>query len=143
MAVIKKKVLKAKPKPKKKPVATVKKKPVKKIIAKKTAPKKIVVKKKPIIKKVAPKVVPVAKKTEVKIGEVTHYYAQIGVAVVQIAQKTLRVGDTIHIKGHTTDFTQSVESMEVEFQQVTQATVGELFGMKVEQHVRVGDLVYR
>ncbi|MBI3358374.1 MAG: translation elongation factor-like protein [Nitrospirae bacterium] len=72
-----------------------------------------------------------------------HYYAQIGVAVVRLDQNALRVGEQIHIKGHTTDFTQIVESMEVDHQPVVQAIVGDLFGLKVAQHVREGDVVYK
>ncbi len=139
-------------KPAKKPTKTAKKIVVKKPVARQPSVlkiKKTVVRKKPTAVKATPPVAViakppkptpiVAKKTETQIGTVMHYYAQIGVAVVQLNQKVLRVGDTIHIKGHTTDFTQAVESMEVEHQPVTQVKAGDLFGMKVTQHVREGD----
>lgn len=147
MAVIKKKVLKAKPKVKNKPVV---KKPIPKTKPK-NKPDKPATKlkvKKPAQKRasvaiVAKRVVPPPKKPETKMGEVTHYYAQIGVAVIQVDQKPIRMGDTIHVRGHTSDFTQTIESMEVEHESVLQATAGVLFGMKVIQHVRVGDSVYK
>jgi putative protease len=83
------------------------------------------------------------KKPEVLIGAVTHYYAQIGVAVVRLDAKSLSVGDTMHVKGHTTDFTQTVDSMEMDHQPIRQAHAEDDFGMKVVQHVRVGDAVYK
>lgn len=55
---------------------------------------------------------------EQKIGVVTHYWDRIGVAGVRITDGELALGDTIHIKGHTSDFTQPVESMQVEHQLV-------------------------
>jgi putative protease len=74
---------------------------------------------------------------------VTHYYSELMVAVVQLNQGGLRVGDRIHIKGHTTDFDQTVESMEIEHQRVEQANPGEILGMKVLDHAREHDQVYK
>jgi hypothetical protein len=50
---------------------------------------------------------------EQKVGVVTHYFGKIGVAAIQLTDGGLSVGDTIHVKGHTSDFTQSVQSMQV------------------------------
>jgi len=80
---------------------------------------------------------------EEEIGKVTHYFSKAGVAVIQIAQGTLSVGDTIHVKGHTSDFTQKVESMEIDHKPVPQATVGQSIGTKVSQHAREHDVVYK
>ncbi|MEO0101791.1 MAG: translation elongation factor-like protein, partial [candidate division WOR-3 bacterium] len=55
----------------------------------------------------------------------------------------LSVGDTIHIKGHTTDFQQSVTSMQIEHQQIQTAKKGEVIGLKVEQKCHEKDIVYK
>jgi putative protease len=150
----KKKTILAKPKTVAKPQAAAKpaKKPVKKT-AKKAVQKMLTVKPKQPSKKITKKVSTVAKvsspspkrpkKSEVLIGTVTHYYAQIGVAVVRLDAKSLSVGDTMHVNGHTTDFTQTVDSMEMDHQPIRQAHAEDDFGMKVVQHVRVGDAVYK
>lgn len=75
------------------------------------------------------------------IGKITHYYAKIGVAIVELTAK-FKVGDKIHIKGHETDFSQSVSSMQIEHQNVDVAKKGEVIGLKVDQKIREGDEVY-
>ena len=80
---------------------------------------------------------------EKKIGSVFDYFAKIGVAAVRIEEGTLRVGDTIHIKGHTTDLTQQVTSMQIERQPVEEAKPGDEVGIKVGDRVRRGDKVYK
>ncbi|MHC4428445.1 MAG: hypothetical protein ACYS0D_07550 [Planctomycetota bacterium] len=80
---------------------------------------------------------------EEKIGVVTHYFGKIGVAAIQITAGELRVGDTIRVKGHTSDFTQTVDSMQLEHDQVTSAKVGESIGIKVAEHAREHDEVFR
>jgi len=80
---------------------------------------------------------------EERIGRVTEYFARIGVAGIQITDGSLRVGDTIHIKGHTTDFQQVVDSIQVEHQVVQEAGPGTLVGMKVRDRVRAHDVVYK
>ena len=79
---------------------------------------------------------------EEAIGTVTHYYSHLSVAVVQINKGTLRTGNTIHVKGHATDFTQSVESMEYEHQHIDQAAAGQSVGLKVKDHAREHDIVF-
>jgi translation elongation factor EF-Tu-like GTPase len=76
------------------------------------------------------------------IGQITHYFGNIGVAVIEL-QDSLKVGDTIRIVGGETDFTQGVESMEVEHQKVETAKKGESVGLKVDQKVREGYKVYK
>ena len=78
-----------------------------------------------------------------KVGVVVHYYTHLGVAVIRLNQGELQVGDTIHIKGHTTDFKQRIESMEVEHQRIIRAVTGQEFGLKVSEHVREHDDVYK
>jgi putative protease len=80
---------------------------------------------------------------EVELGRVTHYFGKIGVAAIEITQNTLSVGDTIHIKGHTSDFTQKVDSIQIEGESVEQATVGQAVGIRVTEHAREHDTVYK
>lgn len=79
---------------------------------------------------------------EEAIGIVTHYYSHLGVAIVQINKGTLKTGDTVHLKGQTTDFTQSVESMEYEHRHIDQAEAGQAIGLRVKDHARVHDIAY-
>ncbi len=77
------------------------------------------------------------------IGTVTHYFSKAGVAAIRITDGQLSVGDTIHIVGHTSDFTQTVESMQVEHAPVQVARAGDQVGLKVVEHAREHDRVYR
>jgi len=79
---------------------------------------------------------------EEEIGRVTDYFAKIGVAGIDLTGK-VRVGDTIRIRGHTTDLEQVVESMQIEHQQVEEAGPGDKIGIKVSDRCRDGDRVYR
>jgi putative protease len=81
--------------------------------------------------------------TEKKIGKVSHFFGKISVAIIEITDEPLAVGDTIHIKGHTTDLTQKVESMQIEHQNVDKAEIGQSIGLKVTAHCRVDDIVYK
>jgi hypothetical protein len=78
---------------------------------------------------------------EKEVGKVTHYYTKIGVAVIELTD-TLKAGQTIHIKGATTDFTQLADSMQIEHIAVPEAKKGESIGMKVKDHVREHDQVF-
>lgn len=79
-----------------------------------------------------------------RIGVVTHYFSDLTVAVIRLdAGITLRVGDRIHIKGHTTDFAQRVDSLQVEHQSVMEVGPADDFGIKVIDHAREHDIVYR
>ena len=80
---------------------------------------------------------------EEKIGVVIHYWGKIGVAGLKITDGELRVGDTIHIKGHTSDFTQPVESIQIENQLVEVARPGEDIGVQVVEHAREHDEVFK
>ena len=81
---------------------------------------------------------------EERIGAVTHYYSHLSVAAVQLEPGTkLRVGDEIRIRGHTTDFTQKVESLEVNHRSVTEVGPNDDFGLKVVEHAREHDIVYK
>lgn len=80
---------------------------------------------------------------EVEIGKVTHFFGKISVAAIEITSGELNVGDTIHIKGHTSDFLQPVDSMQVEHEDVESAKPGDSVGLKVQEHARIGDAVYK
>ena len=77
-----------------------------------------------------------------QIGAIRHYYSKIGVAVIDLTAK-IAVGDTIRVKGMTTDFHQKVESMQIEHADVQNASAGQSIGLKVTDRVREGDLVYK
>lgn len=79
--------------------------------------------------------------SETKIGEITHYFADISVAVLNLSHP-LRVGNAIKIVGETTDFQQTVESMQVEHEDVEEVQPGQDVAIKVEDRVREGDDVY-
>jgi len=80
---------------------------------------------------------------EEEIGMVTHYFSKVSVAVIEITAGSLKVGDTIHIKGHTSDFTQQVESLQQEHQAIPQAGKGSSVGLKVKQPVHDHDRVFK
>lgn len=71
-----------------------------------------------------------------------HYYSNINVAVVDLTG-TLKVGDEIHVKGGTTDFTVKVDSMQIEHENVKEAKKGQSIGLKVPDKIRDGDIVYK
>lgn len=77
-----------------------------------------------------------------EIGKITHFFSKICVAVIEL-KKPLKVGDTIAIKGPTTDFEQTVDSMQIEHKNVPEAKAGESIGLKVTQRVRETDIVYK
>lgn len=77
------------------------------------------------------------------IGTVTHYYKGPGVAVVQVAENGIDVGDLVHIIGHTTDFSDRVQSMEVEHGRVVHASPGEEVAIKVAGRARPHDHLYK
>jgi putative protease len=79
---------------------------------------------------------------EKHIGRVTHYFKRIGVAVLELSGG-LKVGDVVHIQGRTTDFTQQVESMEIEHQKVQSVGPGAEAALKVSEPVRKGDAIYK
>jgi putative protease len=98
----------------------------------------------PFVPKAAPAAAPPpAEDLGERIGVVTHYYGHVGVAVVRLDGVSLRVGDIIRVRGHTTDFTQRVVSLEVEHRAVTEVGPNDDFGMRVKDHVREHDVVYR
>lgn len=142
-----KKAARAKAKPPKKKAA----KPAKKKAprpAKRKATKKAPVKakSKPVKKKVPPKKQPRMVRlalAAMPTAEVTHYFPHVNAAVLKIKTGEIRVGDALLFKGHTTDFKQTVTSMQIDHQPVTVAKKGDDFGVEVKSRVRAGDLVFK
>ena len=77
-----------------------------------------------------------------QVGHITHFFSKISVAVVEL-NASLTVGDRIVVKGPETDFEQTVESMQIEHQNVQRAESGQSIGMKTAQPVREKDVVYK
>ena len=77
-----------------------------------------------------------------QIGNVTNFYSKISVAVVQLTAP-VNVGDKILIKGDTTNFEQAIESMQIEHKNIPRAEAGQSIGLKVNDRVRPGDIVYK
>ena len=78
---------------------------------------------------------------EILIGEVTHYFTAIGVAIIKV-KKSFKKGIRIHIKGATTDFYQDVYSMQLNHKDISRTFKGQQIGLKVDQRVREGDKIY-
>lgn len=104
-------------------------------------PKKKTTKKKSVVEKIEKQVEKTAEDLGKEIGKITHYFDQIGVAVVELA-KGLGVGEVIRVKGTTTDFKQKVDSMQIEHKEVEKAKKGDAIGLKVKDRVRPHDKVY-
>jgi putative protease len=77
------------------------------------------------------------------IGEVTHFFPHVKAGVIKLSKDTLSVGDTIYIKGHTTDFEQKIKSLQVNHKPIEKASKGQEAGLKVKGKVRHGDKVYK
>ncbi|MEM3378107.1 MAG: translation elongation factor-like protein [Candidatus Bathyarchaeia archaeon] len=78
----------------------------------------------------------------IEVGRVTHFFSKISVAVVELTAP-LAVGDRILVKGPLTDFEQVVESMQIEHKNIQRAEAGQSIGLKMMQHVREKDAVYK
>ncbi len=126
---------------------------VKKKTVKKRAPKKLLKKSKPKARnktssKAKPKTSKPKQKTKVSaskknansIGKITHYFPHVRAAVIKLTAP-LSIGDSIKIKGHTTDFTQVITSMQVDRVNITSAKPGQEIGLLVNSRVRQHDTV--
>ena len=79
---------------------------------------------------------------DIQIGKVTHYYDKLGVGVIDVTKQSLKAGDTVKISGHDKEFTQKVESLQIEHEQVKKVGKGDSCGVKVDQPVKEGDVLY-
>lgn len=80
---------------------------------------------------------------EIEVGVVQDYFAKIGVVAIEVTADSIKVGDTLHFVGHTTDFTDTVNSMQIEHKEVEEAKVGDSVGIKVSDRVRIHDKVFK
>lgn len=80
---------------------------------------------------------------KVKVGEVFHYFAKAGVAAIRVTDATVRVGDTLLFQGPSSNFDQTVDSLEIDKLKVQEATPGQSVGIKVRERARPGDFVYK
>ena len=106
-----------------------KKKTLKKVLSRKTIKKK-------------PERVSRKKEAKVIIGKFTHYFPHVKAGVLKL-KAPLKAGDTIRIKGHTTDFTETVISMQINHLPIEEAKKGQEIGLSVSSRVRRGDIVYK
>lgn len=79
---------------------------------------------------------------EKEIGFVEHFFGHLGVAAIKITNGTLKTGDTIHVKGHTTDFTETIASMQISNHVVAEAKAGDDIGVKMIGKCREHDKVF-
>lgn len=79
---------------------------------------------------------------ERKVGIVENFFAKISVAAIKLTEGGISTGETIHVRGHSTDFEQKVESMQIEHAQVESADRGATIGMRMTDRVRAGDEVF-
>jgi putative protease len=79
---------------------------------------------------------------EEQIGKITHFFPHIPAGVITL-EKELKLGDTIHIKGHTTDLTQVIDSMQIDNAAVERGAKGDEVAVKLQQRVRINDEVYK
>jgi putative protease len=80
---------------------------------------------------------------EQEIGFIEHWFGHIMVAGIKITSGNLKIGDTIHVKGHTSDFTCQIGSMQIEHKDIAEAKVGDSIGTKLPEHARQHDKVYK
>ena len=80
---------------------------------------------------------------EEQVGKVQNFFSKPSVAAVEVTSGVLRVGDRVHFKGHTTDFEDTVTSMQIEREAIEEAKAGDVIGIKVKDRVREHDIVYK
>lgn len=78
-----------------------------------------------------------------EVGHVVSFFAVPSAAIIEVTKGSLKVGDSIWIRGHTTDLKETIRSMQIEHQSITEATVGQQVGVKVSARVRRQDRVYK
>ncbi|MBL7211994.1 MAG: hypothetical protein ISS61_06420 [Desulfobacteraceae bacterium] len=80
---------------------------------------------------------------EEQVAVIVKFFAKPSVAALEVTSGSINTGDVLRYKGHTTDFTEEVTSMELDNQPVQEAKVGDLVGIKVKERVRENDKVYK
>jgi putative protease len=80
---------------------------------------------------------------EEKVGKVEKFFVKPSVAAIEVTAGVLKPGDKLHFKGHTTDFEETITSMQMDNQPIEEARPGDLIGIKVKERVRENDTVYK
>ncbi len=80
---------------------------------------------------------------EEQVAVIVKFFAKPSVAALEVTNGTITKGDLLKYKGHTTDFTEEIASMEIDNQSVDEVKAGDLVGVKVKERVREGDKVYK
>ena len=80
---------------------------------------------------------------EEEVGLIVKFFAKPSVAAIEVTKGSIKPGDTLMYKGHTTDFTETVQSMQIDNQSVDEAKVGDMIGVKVKERVRENDIVFK
>ena len=80
---------------------------------------------------------------EEQVAVIVKFFAKPSVAALEVTNGTIKKGDILRFKGHTTDFTEEISSMEIDNQVVDEVKVGDLVGVKVKERVRENDKVYK
>lgn len=114
------------------------------VVKRKVVKRKVSKRKAPVRKKVKR---PIRKRTKTPsslkaIGVVTHYFPKVRAGVIKMTKGTLALGDMVHLKGHTTDFKQKVDSLQLDHVPIEKATEGQEVGMRVKSRVRQNDAVF-
>ena len=78
-----------------------------------------------------------------EVGTITHYFPKVKAAVIKLSSGSIKPGDDIYIKGHTSDFKQKIKSLQVNHVPVEEGKKGQEVGLKVTSRVRIGDVVYK
>jgi len=81
--------------------------------------------------------------SEEQVAVIVKFFAKPSVAALEVTSGAIKIGDLLRYKGHTTDFTEEVTSMEIDNQSIEEAKVGDLIGLKVKERVRENDKVYK
>ena len=80
---------------------------------------------------------------EEKVGKVQKFFSKPSVAAIEVIAGVLKIGDKLHFKGHTTDFEDTITSMQVDNEPIEEAKQGDLIGIRVKERVRENDTVYK
>ena len=119
----------------------IKKKKAKKVKAVKKAKKPV--KKRAVARKSKVKKIKSPVESMVKVGEVTHYFPHVKAAALLVLKDSIKVGDEIYLKGHTTDFKEAVNSIQLDREPIQEGKKGQEIGLLVKKRVRIGDGVYK
>ena len=117
----------------------------KKAVKKSRVAKKAVrpAKKRAVSKKAKVKKIKTAVDSMVKVGEVTHYFPHVKAAALLVLKDSIKVGDEIYLKGHTTDFKEKIVSIQLDRSPIQEGLKGQEIGLLVKKRVRIGDSIYK